>query len=276
MNVEYHHAWSAHLNQDMEMKVYGHAGKPVVVFPAQGGRFYDFENFGMIAAASRFIEQGFFRFYTVDSVDNQAWANWHSHPAERGRRHEAYDRYITQEAAAFIHQHSQSESLFLATGVSMGGYHAANFFFRHPDIFDSVISLSGILQLKMFTGDYVDDCVYFNSPLLYLSNLEDAWYLEKYRRSQIIICAGQGAWEETMNADMRALKGILEARQVPAWIDLWGQDVNHDWPWWQKQLPYFLSTLLELPKGASSALLVAEAPDTNRKENRGEAQQDAH
>lgn len=127
----------------------------------------------------------------------------------------------------------------------MGGYHAANFFFRHPDIFDSVISLSGIFQLKMFVGDYVDDCVYFNSPLLYLPNLEDPWYLEKYRRSQIIICAGQGAWEDAMNADIRALKKILEAKNVPAWIDLWGQDVNHDWPWWQKQLPYLLNKLLE-------------------------------
>jgi esterase/lipase superfamily enzyme len=127
----------------------------------------------------------------------------------------------------------------------MGGYHATNFFFRHPDIFDSVISLSGIFQLKMFVGDYVDDNVYFNSPLLYLPNLEDTWYLEKYRRSQIIICAGQGAWEDSMNADIRELKSILEAKNVPAWIDLWGQDVNHDWPWWQKQLPYFLTWLLE-------------------------------
>lgn len=245
MIVEYHRAWSASLGQDMELKVYGHAGKPVLVFPALGGRFFDFENFGMLEAVRWFIDEGFFRFYTVDSVDRQSWANWDSHPAERGSRHEAYDRYITQETAAFIRQHSQNEDLFLATGASMGGYHAANFFFRHPDIFDSVISLSGIFQLKMFVGDYVDDCVYFNSPLLYLPNLEDPWYLEKYRRSQIIICAGQGAWEDAMNADIRALKKILEAKNVPAWIDLWGQDVNHDWPWWQKQLPYLLNKLLE-------------------------------
>ena len=31
----------------MEFKVYGTAGKPVLVFPSQDGRFYDFENQGM-------------------------------------------------------------------------------------------------------------------------------------------------------------------------------------------------------------------------------------
>jgi S-formylglutathione hydrolase FrmB len=23
-------------------------------------------------------------------------------------------------------------------------------------------------------------------------------------------------------------------------VDLWGQDVSHDWPWWQRQLAYHL------------------------------------
>ena len=50
MNIEYHRWWSPHLQQDMELKVYGYYGKPVVVFPAQGGRFFDYENFGMIGA----------------------------------------------------------------------------------------------------------------------------------------------------------------------------------------------------------------------------------
>jgi esterase/lipase superfamily enzyme len=30
---------------------------------------------------------------------------------------------------------------------------------------------------------------------------------------------------------------------VPAWFDYWGYDVNHDWPWWRRQLPYFLGKL---------------------------------
>jgi len=246
MNIEYHKHWSRSLNQDMELKVYGHSGKPVLVFPTMNGRFYDYENNGMIEAARWFIENGFFQFFAVDSVDSQSWTNSSAHPADRARRHEDYDRYIVHEVTPWIHQHQQQEETpLLATGCSMGGYHAGNFFFRHPDVFDSVIALSGIFRLNMFIGDYVDDNVYFNSPLLFLPNLDDPWYFEKYRRGQIILCAGQGAWEDEMQSDARAMRGILQEKGIPAWVDLWGHDVNHDWPWWRKQLPYFLSKLME-------------------------------
>ena len=241
MNIEYHKWWSPNLGHDMELNVYGHYGKPMLVFPAQGGRFYEFEDFGMIEACRWFIESGKIKVFTVDSVDNQSWANWGAHPAERARRHEDYDRYIVQEVAPFIRGHcGESDQKILTTGCSMGGYHAGNFFFRHPDVFDGMICLSGLFQLHMFVGDYSDDNVYFNSPLYFLPNLDDAWYLDQYCRSHIIVCVGQGAWEEPMLADARTLQRILEAKSVPAWIDFWGHDVNHDWPWWRQQLPYFL------------------------------------
>jgi esterase/lipase superfamily enzyme len=255
MKIEYHKNWSPALSQDMELKVYGQAGKPVLVFPAQGGRFFEFEDFGMVEAVSGLIEAGLYQFFTVDSLDRQTWSNWGAPPDQRARRHEDYDRYIVHEVAPFIRElrgaglpgkmAGGSDPLLVSTGVSMGGYHSANFFFRHPDVFDTLISLSGLFQVKMFVGDYMDENVYFNSPLLYLANLQDEWYLERYRRSQIIISAGQGAWEEAMLADIQALQSILEERRIPAWIDLWGYDVNHDWPWWRKQLPYFLNKLLE-------------------------------
>jgi esterase/lipase superfamily enzyme len=243
MNIEYHKWWSNNLHQEMELKVYGHAGKPVVVFPTQGGKFYQFEDFGMVGACNPFLAEGKIKLITVDSVDNQSWANWEVHPSDRARRHNDYDRYIVEEVSPFIHQHSKTTGKFITTGCSMGGYHAANFFFRHPDIFDGTIAMSGIFKLNMFIGDYMDNNVYFNSPLIYLPNLEDNWYLDQYRTSQIIICSGRGAWEEEMIADAEALGRILEEKHIPCWIDLWGADVNHDWPWWRKQLPYFLSQL---------------------------------
>jgi esterase/lipase superfamily enzyme len=246
MNTETHTWYSPSLSQDMTLKVYGQAGKPVMVFPAQGGTFYEFEDFGMVEAVRGFIDAGSIKVFTVSSVDNQSWANVHVHPADRARRHEDYDRYIVQEVAPFVRQHGQgSQQKFLATGCSMGGYHAPNFFFRHPDVFDAVISLSGLFQLGLFIGDYMDETVYLNSPLHYLPNLTDPWYLDQYRQSRIILCAGQGAWEDMMLADLRAVEGVLRAKQVPVWVDYWGYDVNHDWPWWRKQLPYFLEALAQ-------------------------------
>lgn len=243
MNVEYYKHWSQHLNRDMEFKVYGHMGKPVMVFPSGCGRFYEFEDFGMVDAISDFVERGKIQLYTVDSVDCDAWlAHW-KYPGDCGWRHEQYDKYIVEEMLPFIREHSHPNAKLLATGCSMGAYHAANFFFRHPDVFDAVIALSGLFGPEYFVGDYVDDHVYFNFPLLYLPELVDPWYLEQYRESDIIICTGQGAWEEDTIREMRALEEILRKLDVPAWFDYWGYDVNHDWPWWRKQLPYFLNAL---------------------------------
>jgi len=243
MNIEYHKWWSDHLYQDMELKVYGHAGKPVVVFPCQGGRFYEWEDFHMIDAIHWFIDEGKIQVFTMDSIDKQSWANWNAHPADRARRHEDYDRYIIHEVTPFIRNRTSPEQKMISTGCSMGAYHSGNFFFRHPDVFDSVIAISGPASLKIFVGDYMDENVYFNSPLAYLPGLTDPWFLDQYRQSKIIFCCGQGAWEERMLSDIYALKKILEDKAIPAWIDIWGYDVNHDWPWWHKMLPYFLGQL---------------------------------
>jgi len=243
MNIEYHKWWSQNLDQNMELKIYGHAGKPVLVFPSMNGRFYEYEDFGMVDSVGEFIERGSVQLFTVDSIDSESWANWNAPPAERARRHEQYDRYILQEAIPFVQGKNRANEKAITTGCSMGGYHAINFFFRHPESFDGVIALSGIAKLNMFIGDYMDKNVYLNSPLLYLRNLSDENCLELYRKSKIVLCAGQGAWEEPMIDDMRGLEEILKEKNVPFWLDLWGNDVVHDWPWWRKQLPYFLDRL---------------------------------
>jgi esterase/lipase superfamily enzyme len=244
MKIEYHKWFSSSLGHDMELKVYGWYGKPMLVFPAQGGRFYEYEDFKMIDAISDYIEAGKIKVFTVDSIDNQSWANYGIHPADRARRHEDYDRYITQEVAPFITENCASTSQrVIVTGVSMGAYHAGNFFFRHPDIFDTLIAISGLFQLRIFIGDYSDDNVYFNSPLYYLPNIDDPWYLDQYRNSRIIVGVGQGSWEDDMLADARELQRILSEKNIPHWVDYWGHDVNHDWPWWRQMMPYFLEKL---------------------------------
>lgn len=243
MNVEYHKKWSRHLNKDMEFKVYGHAGKPVVVFPTGCGRFYEFEDFGMVESVRSFIDEGKILLYTIDSVDCESWmAHW-MFPGDRGWRHLQYERYVLDELVPFISEHSGYKGRLAVTGCSMGAYHAANFFFKHPDVFDTVIALSGMYGPQHFVGDYMDDNVYFNFPLCYLPNLTDPWYIEQFRESDIVLCVGQGAWEEDCLRETRALETDLHALGVHAWVDIWGHNVSHDWPWWRKQLRYFLGEL---------------------------------
>ena len=127
----------------------------------------------------------------------------------------------------------------------MGGLHAGVFFFRRPDLFDTMISLSGLFDAQFFFRDYMDDLVYENSPIHFLPNMpEDHPWMDWYRKSNIIICVGQGAWEDEMRYDAARMRDIMEAKGIPGWVDFWGYDVNHDWPWWRKQLPYFVGTVL--------------------------------
>jgi esterase/lipase superfamily enzyme len=245
MHVEHHQWRSPRLGQDMELKVYGKGGRPFIVFPTSSGRFFDFENNGMVQAAERFIQRGGITLYAVDSIDQQSWDNREKPPEEKARRHNDYDWYIMEEVVPFIRGRGGHDGRIMCTGVSMGASHSVLFFFKHPEVFQGTIALSGIYNFRSFLNNYQGDSldVYFNSPLDFLPNLNDPWYLEQYRRSNIIICVGQGAWEEPMVADARRMQAVLQAKQVPCTIDFWGPDVNHDWPWWRKQFPYFLEKL---------------------------------
>jgi len=246
MKTEYHKWWSPSLNQDMELKVYGHKGRPFMIFPCSSGRFFDFEDRGMISVINDFIAQGRIKLFAVDSVDAQSWDNKSIHPVDRARRHNDYDKYIVEEVVPFIHKHNHSAERIIGTGTSMGASHAVNFFFRHPDVFGGTVAMSGLYNSRFFLEGYNGNEleIYYNSPLEYLPGLNDEGYLELYRDSDIVVSVGQGAWEDPMIHDTFELKQILEEKGIPAWIDFWGQDVNHDWPWWLKQFPYFVSRLV--------------------------------
>lgn len=238
MNISHYHWWVTALGREMRINRYGDQGVPFLAFPAQEGDHRNLEDFGLIAAVSPYIEAGKVQFFTVDSYDAESWTSPSLPPWEKGPRYEAYVRYIMSEVLPFI-THLTDEQPW-TTGVSMGAYHAANLFFRFPHAFAGVIALSGIYELSEFLGEYMDETVYFNSPLHFLPGLNDSYYLDELRRKTIILCVGQGAWEEPMLSQTRRMGEILAAKGIPAWVDVWGHDVHHDWPWWQRQLPYFL------------------------------------
>ncbi|MGE0493039.1 MAG: esterase family protein [Vulcanimicrobiota bacterium] len=239
---ETHRWWSPHLGQDMEFRVYGHAGKPAIVFPSQEGRFFEYHDFGMVEAVKPWLDQGRLRLVTVDGIDGQSWLNNDIHPHHRALRAHAYDAYIMNEIVPFVEAMAPDQGIML-TGCSMGGYHSANVFFRHPGRFDTLIAISGVYRLMLFIGDYMDEEVYFHVPLAYLPNLHDPAALEAMRRARIVVVVGQGAWEHDMVHDTRALEQILQSKNVPARFDYWGHDVDHDWPWWRKMMPHFLTEL---------------------------------
>ena len=132
----------------------------------------------------------------------------------------------------------------MATGCSMGGYHSFNIFLQHPDVFGKVIALSGVYDARFFVGEYGnDELIYRNSPSDNIWNQNDGWFVDHYRNADIIVCTGLGPWEQDGLPSFYSLKKAFEEKNIPAWFDVWGDDVAHDWPWWRIQMPYFLDKL---------------------------------
>ena len=249
MKMQYFKEYSQALGRDMECKVYGHAGRPVLFIPCQDGRFFDFENYHMSYHWAPWIEEGKAMVFAIDTIDQETWSAKSGNPYWRIRRHEQWIKYITDEMAPFIRDMANRCNGWvgypgiIAFGCSLGATHAANLFFRFPDQFDGLLALSGIYTADYGFDGYMDELVYQNSPVHYLSNMPaDHPYIARYNRNKGIICVGQGPWERPETTF--ALQDIFRAKGINTWVDVWGYDCAHDWPWWYKQVEYFLPRLL--------------------------------
>ena len=244
MKIEYYRHYSGHLGRDMQFKVYGHGGKPVLFIPCQGGSFVDFENFGMAACWSRWIENGECIVFSIDCIDNEAWAAVGADNRWRIENHERWYNYVVEEMVPTIHHWSGRYDI-LTFGCSMGAMHGANLFFRRPDLFDGVLAISGIYDSKMFFGAHMDELLYQNTPVEYLKNLpDDHPYRAMYNERRMIFVVGQGAWEEAHVVSTRWLEYVLRDKGIRAEVYYWGYDVNHDWPWWYKMVAHYVPRFL--------------------------------
>ena len=237
---------SARLDRMMNIRVYGApTGVPILVFPTQDAMSDNFENFGMIEAVADDLRRGRIQLFCVDTVDTETWSNLWGDKTWRAQRQEQYYAYIIDEVVPRIYVENTSRRLPIAAGCSLGGLHAAIVFFRRPDLFDGVLSLSGVYDAKFFTDGWMNDVLYDNSPLDFLANMPgDHPYIDLYNRRRIVLCVGQGRWEEEGRRTTALMGDVLYSKDIHAWVDFWGYDVDHDWGWWKKQLVYFLPFVL--------------------------------
>jgi len=238
-------AWFSHnLNIEMPLVAYGHAGYPLLMLPTAAADYLEYERFHLVDSIRHFIERGQVRAYSINSVNRYSLLNDQMPPHLKAELLTQYDRYITEEVLPLIRRDSGEDNARpLTTGASLGAFLAANTYFKHPDLFRGVIAMSGSYDIRSYLHGYYDDNVYFNNPADYLSNLNDDFHLPLLRKADaIVILSGQGAYEAPDRS--RALSDILNDKGIPHTLDLWGADVNHDWPWWRKMLPYWLEKLL--------------------------------
>ncbi len=219
----------------MEMLCFGHRGFPVVVFPTSGGRFYEYEDRGMVGALAPKIDRGELQAICVDSVDQESWYNRWASPPDRVRRQNAFDAYLAEEVSPFVRDRTSWPQMG-ATGCSFGGYHAINFALRHPDLVTYAVSMSGAFNIpQRFLDGYHDQNVYFHAPLEYLPNLDDSWYLERYRSNYYVIVVGN---HDPLFDQNVKLAHVFGTRGIPHALDVW-EGFGHDWPWWHKMAAKF-------------------------------------
>lgn len=250
MEIRYYKHYSGYLKRDMEFKIYGHRGKPVLYIPCQCGRFWDFESFGMIGVWEKWIEEGRVTVYSVDPIDGETYANFGGDCAWRAQQHENWFNYIINELVPTIRHLSGERNFYdqpiMTFGCSMGATHAATLFFRRPDIFDSVMALSGLYEPGEFFGNYMDGTLYNNSPNLFLQNMpHDHPYIEMYNRNKMLFCVGQGAWEDGLKESTGRLAHVMYEKGIHGQTEFWGCDVSHDWYWWYRQVEHYMPQFLE-------------------------------
>ena len=131
MHVEYRKEYSHNLGRDMEYKIFGHSGHSILVIPTQDKRFFEYEDEGMVGAVQYWIDRGDIRLICADAIDQETWSNTWGDCRWRLEQHERWFRYITEELVPRVRR---GDETFIVTGCSLGGFHAANMFFRRPDL----------------------------------------------------------------------------------------------------------------------------------------------
>jgi len=242
INREYHKWWSPALERDMEMLVFGHAGAKVLVFPTRGGRFYEYEELGVVNVLTDKIASGYLQLFCVDSVDTESFYCFWAHPSGRIRRHQQYEQYLLNEALPFMHRRNPHDCV-IAHGCSLGAFHAANLAFRHPHLFRKLVAFSGRYDLTLsvecfddlFGGFYNED-IYYHTPTHFLPNLECGRRLAHLANMEIVLVIGR---EDPFLENNLQLSRILHEKGIDHQLHIWDERAHRGY-YWRLMAPQYL------------------------------------
>lgn len=242
MKREIEQWYSPALHKDMEIVSYGHFGFPLLLFPTAAADFLEYERFLMIDVLKPSIESGKVRVFSINSINSESWLNKKVHPKFKAIRQQQYNSYIADEVAPFIWNSCGGRLGIIGAGASLGAFHCANQLFRRPDIFDGMIAMSGVYDIRKYyeSNGYHDENIYFNNVAEYLPGLNDDYFLPLLQgKEHIHILTGQGPYESPDAS--RELSALLSAKGIPHNLDVWGYDMRHDWPTWRAMMEYYMA-----------------------------------
>ena len=235
MNREYHEWQSSELGRRMSFLWFGHSGRPLLVFPTSGGRFFENEDFGLIGALGDKIDRGELQVMCVEGIDYESWFCEWAHPSGRAYRHTQYDRYLRNEVVPYIQWRSWRNDL-IVYGASFGAFHAATFAAKHPDVVRRAVLFSGIYDISRYADGYWDDNWYYNNPVSFIPNM-DGNAAASLRQVEWIIATGEH--DHLVDAN-RHFAHLLGSKGIPVYLEIWQGQFGHDWPWWKEHLRRFV------------------------------------
>lgn len=242
MKRDYHKWYSSNLQRDMELLVFGHAGKAILFFPTRMARFFDYENWGVIESLRPQLESGLLQLFCVDSVDGESFYNTSEHPKVRIARHRQYESYLVDEVIGLIHCFNGGDAIQTA-GCSMGAYHAVNIAMKYPDLFNRAVGLSGRYDLTQELGYFRDlfdgyrsDEVYFSMPQQFLPNLEDSYLLSQLREMEIVLAVGR---EDPFLQGNLEFDGLLGEKGLSRQLHIWNGNAHRAADWRMMVPMYF-------------------------------------
>ena len=236
MNREYHRWHSPSLNRDMELLIFGHAGARVLVFPTSQGRFYEWQDRGMMNAIGEPLERGWLQVYCVDSVDAESWYCRWAHPGGRAYRHHQYFQYLLNEVLP-LSTHKNQNPFLMTMGASFGAYHAMTFGLKYPHLVDRILAFSGIYDIRGWTDGFNNDYVYFNNPVQFIPNENDGHRLEQLRHLDIIMAVGK---EDRLVESSRTMSRLLWEKGIGNALREW-DGWAHDWQYWEKMMRLYIN-----------------------------------
>jgi esterase/lipase superfamily enzyme len=230
--------FAPHLERELEILVFGHAGIPVLLFPTSTGRSTQSRDCGLIDAVAPFLDAGQIKIYCPEGIDEESWNNYWIPPGERIKAHLAWEQAMLELIEAACAETGAPRAAL--AGCSFGGYHAVNLAFRHPDRIGYAVSLSGAFDIRPLLHGYDGQEVYFNNPVDYLPGLEDPRYLDPIRRMGIVLSTGE--WDICREANVR-FSEILSRKGIAHWLDVRPGAV-HDWPLWRASFPHYIQQIV--------------------------------
>jgi esterase/lipase superfamily enzyme len=243
VNVRQHELYSPAIGAAGSVVAYGHYGRPVLAFPAEAGRAWDWQDNGMVGAVESLLDDGRVKLYCVDSFDSATWSNGSLPLEQRAREHGRYESWILDQVVPFIAADTDGATEVVTIGISLGAFHAVNFALKRADLFPVAIGLSGNYDPAAWNGwGERGETLYFNNPLDYVGHLGGD-HLEWLRsRLSVLLVCGQGMWEDSTGAlaSSKQLAWLLGEKGIRHELDLWGHDVPHDWPSWRAQIAHHL------------------------------------